>query len=132
MARPSSLTVPAGDLILTALRHSKKPLTAYALLKKLKKNGINSAPIIYRALAGLLRNGTVHKIKEMGAYIACNCTPDHAHSVSVLTVCGACHQVQELHDHSVIRKLESLRQCGITLQDKAVIELPITCQKCVV
>lgn len=130
MARPSILSAPASDLVLKTLRHSKTPMTAYALLEKLKKSGIKSAPIIYRALDVLMKDGRAHKIKELGSYVACDCSANHTHGLSVLTVCGQCHEVQELHDHAVIHQLENLRTRGIALKEHAVIELPILCGSC--
>jgi Fur family transcriptional regulator, zinc uptake regulator len=130
MARPSSLSAPASELVLKLLRKASGPLTAYELLEKLKKAGVNSAPIVYRALEVLIKSGTAHKIKELGAYVACDCTHSHQHALSVLTVCGDCHKVAELHNHSVIHQLENLRNAGVRLQENAVIELPITCSAC--
>ena len=130
MARPSKLSAPAGELVLKVLRKTGEPMTAYTLLEKLKKKGINSAPIIYRALDALVKKGTVHKIKELAAFIACDCEMDHHHALSVLTVCGECKEVEELHNHAVIHQLEGLRKQGIPLQAHAVIELPITCNAC--
>lgn len=130
MARPSSLSAPASELVLRLLRKSSGPMTAYELLEKLKKSGVNSAPIVYRALEVLVKDGTAHKIKELGAYVACDCTQNHHHALSVLTVCGDCHEVEELHNHNVIHHLENLRKAGVRLQEHAVIELPIICNTC--
>lgn len=130
MARPSTLSAPADQLVLKALHKAREPMTAYALLEKLKKSGINSAPIIYRALETLMKSGMVHKIKELGAFVACDCSQDHQHNLSVLTICRECKAVEELHDRGVIHHLESLRKQGIRLADHAVIELPITCNAC--
>jgi Fur family transcriptional regulator, zinc uptake regulator len=130
MARPSSLSAPASELVLGLLRKSGGPLTAYELLGKLKTSGVKSAPIVYRALEVLVKDGTAHKIKELGSYVACDGTHSHQHALSVLTVCGDCHEVKELHNHSVIHQLESLRNAGVRLQENAVIELPIICNSC--
>lgn len=130
MARPSSLPVHPRKLILGLLRKSKVPLTAYNLLEKLQSKGVKSAPIVYRALAELEGLGSVHKIQAIGAYVACDCTADHAHPLSVLTVCGDCKKVNELHDHSIIHHLAKLRQMHVNLRDTAVIELPVTCATC--
>lgn len=130
MARPSSLPAPATKLVLRALQKAKTPMTAYRLLNTLKKSGINSPPIIYRALETLTKEGSVHKVKELGAFIACDCESHHRHALSVLAVCGSCHQVEELHDHGIIHQLEELRKSGVRLQEHAVIELPITCDTC--
>lgn len=130
MGRPLSLSAPASELVLKLLRKSDQPMTAYKILEKLKKNGIKSAPIIYRALESLMKEGAVHKIKELGAYVACDCSQDHRHALSVITVCGDCKEVEELHDHAVIHQLENLRKSGVRLQNHAVIELPIICNAC--
>lgn len=130
MARPSTLPAPAEDLVLTTLRKARAPLTAYVLLEKLNKKGIKSPPIIYRALDTLMRKGVVHRIKALGAFVACDCAKSHTHTLSVITVCSACSEVKELHDHAVIHQLEALRDRGIRLHDHAVIELPVTCVTC--
>lgn len=130
MGRPSGLSVHPTELVLKALKKSRKPMSAYELLEKLKPEGVSGPPIIYRALEGLMQKGSVHKIKELGSFVACNCAKDHHHALSVLTVCGNCHTVAELHDHAVIHQLEALRKHGVPLRDQAVIELPITCADC--
>lgn len=105
-------------------------MSAYALLETLKPQGVQSAPIVYRALAELEKKGAVHKIKAIGAYVACSCGHDHKHSLSVLTVCHDCKTVKELHDHAVIDHLQQLRALNVNLQDAAVIELSVTCKRC--
>lgn len=130
MARPSSLPEPAEKLVLTALRKSKAPLSAYEILEKVKKFGINSSPIVYRALELLTKNGTVHKINELNAFVACACTADHNHDVSVLTVCQGCKKVSELHDHDIIHHMTKLRKLHVNLTKTAVIELPVICIDC--
>lgn len=131
MARPSSLPAPAEELVLGALRKSKKPLSAYDILEKVNKFGIKSSPIVYRALEVLMQNGTAHKINELNAFVACACTTDHHHDVSVLTVCKGCKRVDELHDHAVIHHLTKLRKLHVNLTKSAVVELPVTCENCV-
>lgn len=130
MARPSSLPAPAEELVLSALRKSKKPLSAYDILEKVNKFGIKSSPIVYRALEVLMKNGAAHKINELNAFVACACTADHQHDVSVLTICQDCKLVEELHDHAVIHHLTKLRKFRVNLTKSAVVELPVTCQNC--
>lgn len=130
MARPSSLSAPSKDLVLSALRKHKEPMTAYGLLEVLGKAGIKSPPIIYRALESLMKSGAVHKITALNAFVACNCTADHAHDLSVLTVCHDCRQVEELHDHEVIHHITKLRKMKVNIPHHATIELPVTCAAC--
>jgi len=130
MARPSSLAAPSQELVLCALRKHKAPMTAYGLLDALKKTGIKSPPIIYRALAALVQQGVVHHIHALGAFVACNCSHEHTHDLSVLTVCNRCQRVDELHDHEVIHHLGKLRKMEVNLPSHAVIELPVICHAC--
>ena len=127
MSRPSKLPVHPSELVLRTLKKSRKPLSAYDLLEKLQQHGVKGPPIVYRALDGLMQKGVVHKIKALGTFVACNCAKNHQHALSVLTVCGDCQNVAELHDHAIIDHLEELRGLGVPLQDHAVIELPIIC-----
>ena len=130
MARPSTLSAPAEDLVLKELRRSRKPLGAYNILEKVKKFGINNSPVVYRALEALIKKGAVHKVNELNVFVACDCKSDHKHALSVLTVCGGCEKVEELHDHGIIHLLEGLRKKGVQLMEHAVIELPVICRKC--
>lgn len=131
MARPSNLPAPAEVLVLGALRRSKLPLSAYTILERVNKYGIKSSPIVYRALEALMKSGKVHKINELNAFVACACTADHTHDVSVLTVCQDCKRVDELHDHTVIHHIAKLRKLHVNLTHTAVVELPVTCDSCV-
>ncbi len=110
---------------------NKSPMTAYDLLEQLKPHGIKAPPVVYRALDSLLKDGLVHKIKEISAFVACDCTKDHKHALSVLAVCSGCHSVEELHGHKVIHQLEKLQDYGVRLAQNAVIELPIICNSCI-
>lgn len=130
MARPSTLSAPSKELVLTALRKHKGPMTAYGLLEVLGKAGIKSPPIVYRALEALMKTGAVHKITALNAFVACNCTADHSHDLSVLTVCHRCHLVEELHNHEVIHHLTKLRKMNVNIPHAAVVELPVTCAVC--
>ena len=130
MSRATKLPVHPRTLVLELLRKSAVPVTAYGLLEQLQGKGIKSAPIIYRALAELEKQGLVHKIQAVGAYVACSCSADHTHAFSIITICSDCKQVDELHDHTIIHHLEKLKQMQVNLRPAAVIELPITCERC--
>lgn len=131
MARPSTLPKPADALVLSALQKSKQPMSAYAILEKVKKYGIKSSPIVYRALDALMKEGKAHKINELNAFVACACEADHHHDVSVITICQDCRQVEELHDHAIIHHLTNLRKLKVNLPHDAVLELPVMCENCV-
>lgn len=130
MPRLSKSSASPQEVILKTLIKNKQPLSAYAILEKVGKFGIKSPPIIYRALDALMTSGKVHKINELNSFIACNCSDDHQHLLSVLTICQTCDKVDELHDHGVIDHLTKLQKFDIGLIKQAVIELPIICTSC--
>jgi Fur family zinc uptake transcriptional regulator len=132
MSRPSKLSASSPELVLKVLQSNVKPLGAYEILEKVKEFGIKSPPIVYRALDTLMKIGKVHKINELNTFIACDCEEDHQHLLSILTICQSCNEVSELHDHIVIDHLAKLKTLNIYLANKAVIELPIMCQNCIV
>src|SRR5688572_2923023 len=108
MARPSTHAVHPRELVLKTLKKRKAPMSAYAILEALSPHGIKGPPIVYRALSSLIDDGIVHKIHATSEYIACNCASDHDHPLSVLTICGDCHAIEELHSHKVIDHLSLL------------------------
>ena len=132
MSRPSKLSASSPELVLKVLQSNVKPLSAYEILEKVKEFGIKSPPIVYRALDTLMKIGKVHKINELNTFIACDCEEDHQHLLSILTICQSCNEVSELHDHIVIDHLAKLKTLNIYLANKAVIELPIMCQNCII
>ncbi len=132
MSRLSKLSASSPELVLRVLQSNVKPLSAYEILEKVKEFGIKSPPIVYRALDTLMKIGKVHKINELNTFIACDCEEDHQHLLSILTICQSCNEVSELHDHIVIDHLAKLRTLNIYLANKAVIELPIMCQNCII
>lgn len=90
MARPKSET---DDLILDLLRGSAKPLSAYQILDALRPNGVQSPPIVYRALSRLVKDGRVHRLEQANAFFACHGA--HHDGAVVFAVCRECNRVEE-------------------------------------
>lgn len=130
MARPSSYPIHPQEHVLQMLREHQHPLSAYTLLSLLKPVGITAPPVVYRALEALIKKGKIHKVKELGAFVACNCQHDHVHDISLLSVCQKCQMVTELHDENLMQKFQLLGQEGVNFAPQAVIELPIICESC--
>src|SRR4029078_227857 len=57
--------------ILSCLRKAKQPLSAYALLDKVRIAGIYQPPTVYRALNELMQKGMVRRLQSRSAFIAC-------------------------------------------------------------
>ncbi len=82
------------EIILSTLKKSDKPLSAYEILSKLKSK-IKSPPIVYRALARLEKEGKIHQIQSTSTYAVC-----HGHhednKLNAIIVCSDCGKVSEV------------------------------------
>ena len=57
--------------ILSCLRKAKEPLSAYAILDRVRTAGISHPPTVYRALNELMQKGMVHRVESRSAFVAC-------------------------------------------------------------
>jgi Fur family transcriptional regulator, zinc uptake regulator len=80
--------------ILSCLRDSGEPMSAYAILDQVRKSGISHPPTVYRALNDLMRKGMVHRLESRSAFVACGhgaCDGKFA-----FAICRACDKVVEI------------------------------------
>ena len=80
--------------ILSCLRTSGEPLSAYAILDRVRKSGISHPPTVYRALNDLMKKGMVHRLESRSAFVACGhgaCDGKFA-----FAICRACDKVVEI------------------------------------
>lgn len=119
---------PHSKKVLEILQKSKKPLTAYELLEKLRAVGVKAPQTVYRALESLVERGMVHRIQSLSAFIAChNNEEDHGTQFAVCKGCGA---VLELHDHRIC---DLIKEVGENLKfqiEREMLEIIGLCHKC--
>lgn len=80
--------------ILSCLREAMEPMSAYAILDRVRTAGISHPPTVYRALNELMEKGMVHRLQSRSAFIACGhgaCDGRFA-----FAVCRACGKVVEI------------------------------------
>ena len=80
--------------ILSCLRDSGEPLSAYAILDRVRKSGISHPPTVYRALNDLMKKGMVHRLESRSAFVACGhgaCDGKFA-----FAICRVCDKVVEI------------------------------------
>ncbi len=105
------------------------PVKAYELLEQLRGERSGAAPpTVYRTLDFLLREGLIHRVESLNAYIGCG-DPGHAHPVQLL-VCRHCYKVAELADDDVARLLQQKAYARGFAVDAAVVELEGVCPRC--
>ena len=79
---------------------SHEPVKAYELLVRLHAGPRRAGPpTIYRALDFLRREGFVHKIESMNAYVGCG-APGHVNAVQFM-ICRTCGAAAEIADPGV-------------------------------
>ncbi|MEJ1161026.1 Fur family transcriptional regulator [Prosthecomicrobium sp. N25] len=125
MARPRSGT---DEAVYAVLCGSDKPMTAYQLLDALRPQGVQSPPVVYRALERLERDGRVHRLEQLNAYFACH--GQHEHAGAVFAVCRDCGRVEEWPGTEVDRALGAVSgRAGFRLEGRT-IEVRGLCEAC--
>ncbi len=123
---PQKLNKSAGEKVMQLLGKSKKPLTAYDILARLS---IKTPPTVYRALNKLIKDGLVHRIESLNAFIPCRSGVDHDHADN-FAVCKSCGEVAEIHDGKVEKLLKNWSNEAKFTVERTVIELLGYCRKC--
>ena len=76
------------------MRKAKEPLSAYAILDRVRTSGISHPPTVYRALNELIELGMVHRLQSRSAFVAC----DHGacNGKAAFAICRQCEKVVEI------------------------------------
>jgi Fur family zinc uptake transcriptional regulator len=107
-----------------------EPVTAYDLLKELRREKGNAEPpTVYRALDFLQQINLVHRIESLNAYIGCD-HPGSEH-VSRFMICKRCNRVAELVDGDRIHRAiaEEAGKAGFRAVSETV-EIHGICRSC--
>jgi Fur family zinc uptake transcriptional regulator len=129
---PSAPRVPGRNqqLVLEALSHARKPLSAYDLLSLLRDAGLRSPLQVYRALDRLIADGSVHKIESTSTFAVCAHDNCGAQGHAIFAICTRCGETQELHDPRLDHLLRDLAGRHRFSTQGTVIELSGLCRNC--
>lgn len=122
-----------GEQVLTLLRRARQPMTAYAILDKLRDSGIKAPTTVYRALTALTQRGLIHRIESLNAFIACqhhDCDDNHIHG-GQFAICSSCGAVTELDITPAVAALTKSGKKFLAVIHHSMIELTGLCQNCV-
>ncbi|WP_374015649.1 transcriptional repressor [Phaeobacter sp. A36a-5a] len=120
---------PVRRRVLEILLQAHRAMGAYDLLDILRDEGLGSQPpIAYRALDFLVKNGFVHKIEQLNAFVACSHPgDDHA---PVFMICRTCNAVAEAPSQTTNGRLgTAAREAGFLIE-RTVMEAEGLCPKC--
>lgn len=120
---------PLRTQVLDILAQQAQPLTAYAVLEKLKANKPNAQVMsVYRVLDFLLEKGLVHRIENLNAFIIC-CHLSERH-LSQWLICQDCGKTEEIASTNFAQAIETLeKQAGFRVSTPT-IELLGQCRSC--
>ncbi|MFW2588188.1 Fur family transcriptional regulator [Sagittula sp. SSi028] len=92
-ARGVQLT-PVRRRVLEILLTEHRAMGAYEVLDVLRAEGLGSQPpVAYRALDFLSKNGLIHRVERLNAFVACS-APDKDHAPTFL-ICRSCSAIAE-------------------------------------
>ncbi len=114
--------------ILTCLRRAKEPMSAYAILDRVRTAGISHPPTVYRALNNLMQKGMVHRLQSRSAFIACGhgaCDGKFA-----FAICRQCGKVVEIP----LSDTDEAALLGLApdqiMPDRVTVEIAGFCEAC--
>ncbi len=128
-ARRRARLTASRRLVLSLILGASEPPTAYALLDRLREQGLNAAPpTVYRALDFLIENGLVHRVESRSAYIACT-APHQTHAFQHL-ICRCCGVVTEMVDGALTQAIASA-SAGLGFKaERQTVEVFGLCRNC--
>ena len=72
--------------VLATLQEASSPLSAYALLDRLREAGFGAPVQVYRALERLAEQGLVHRLESLNAYVSCSHSGGCRHGLNRIRV----------------------------------------------
>lgn len=120
----------AREQVFLLLAKHEGAIGAYDLLDKLKKSDSSAKPAtIYRALDFLSKQGFVHKIESINAFVMCHHFGDCNHPVQLL-ICDQCGQVEEIQSNNFDLALRSMADANGFSITHQIVEAHGRCQNC--
>lgn len=116
--------------VFSELKQAKVPLGAYALLERLKHPGFTAATQVYRALNGLEKQGLVHRLNSVNAYVCCANPSEHDQGVVAFAICDSCGHVDEFQVKELSHCLAESVKAHAFVIDQPRIEMHGRCANC--
>ncbi len=118
------------EQVFLLLAKRKGAVGAYDLLEELRALDAAAKPAtIYRALDFLSKQGFVHKIESINAFVMCHHFGECNHPVQLL-ICDSCGQVDEIQSNNFDLALRAMADTsGFTISHQ-IVEAHGSCQRC--
>ena len=118
------------NMVLDTLISADGPLSAYAILDRLREAGFRAPPQVYRALDKLVEIGWVHRLESLNAFVACRDPGCARHAQVAFAICDVCGRAREFSDPVVSDRLAALAEGDGFDLTKTTVELHGTCADC--
>ncbi|MGB1201394.1 MAG: zinc uptake transcriptional repressor Zur [Cognaticolwellia aestuarii] len=120
----------AREQVFSLLAENDGAIGAYDLLERLQTTDPSAKPAtIYRALDFLSKQGFVHKIESINAFVLCHHFGDCSHPVQLL-ICDTCGHVEEIQSNHLDLALRTMADAnGFTISHQ-IVEAHGECQAC--
>ncbi len=117
-------------LVFGALSDADGPLSAYAILDRLRDHGFRAPLQVYRALDKLMALGLIHRLESLNSFVACRHPKCEGRESVVFEICEICGKVSELADDPLEKQIKKLaHKDGFTVT-ACTIELRGNCRAC--
>jgi Fur family zinc uptake transcriptional regulator len=117
-------------LVLAALTQAHGPLSAYAILDRLRDRGIRAPLQVYRALDRLIASGMVHRLESLNAFVACRHSGCDAGATQAFAICEKCGEVAELANDRLDAEIGRIAGGDGFRPRKATVEISGLCRAC--
>ena len=115
--------------VLETVWESHAPVGAYEIMERLAdERGRVAPPTVYRTLEFLSREGLVHRIDSLNAFVGCR-APGAMHQAFFL-ICRSCRNAVEIHDPAVETALGRVATGSGFALERATVELAGICARC--
>ncbi|MFO1076015.1 MAG: Fur family transcriptional regulator [Geminicoccaceae bacterium] len=128
-ARRGARLTPLREQVLELVWRSHAPIGAYQLMERLAESrGRVAPPTIYRALEFLTREGLIHRIDSLNAYVGCP-QPGRPHA-AYFFICRDCGDAAEIHDGELAGAVARCVERAQFRVEAATVELAGLCARC--
>jgi Fur family zinc uptake transcriptional regulator len=117
-------------LVFRELLAAEGPLGAYAILDRLRGDGLRQSLQVYRALYNLLDRGLVHRLESLNAFVVCAHEHEHRHGLAAFAICDRCGQVAEFSDDVIEARLADWAASNGFRPARSAVEIRGDCAAC--
>lgn len=118
-------------LVLQTLTAALEPLSAYAILDRLRGDGFRAPLQVYRALDKLLETGLVHRLDSLKAFVACSHPHEHGgEDMVAFAICESCGRVWEFSDSKIEDRFSAWAEAEDFLTKTTTLEISGLCATC--